>query len=96
MSIFVSSYHFETLIVTHFVFSDIQKLLKRFNLGSCIYVLISNHIFAKLEVDLDLYRYCALEVCYISGKKSDLVENYLVGSLKTHLYFIQGVSNILT
>lgn len=41
-------------------------------------------IFAKLEVDLDLYRYYALKVCYVSGKKSDLVEKYLVGSLKTH------------
>lgn len=83
MSIF--SYHFETLIVTHFAFSDIQKLLKRFNLGSCIYVSISNYVFAKLEVDLDLYRYYALEVCYVSGKKSHLVEKYLVGSSKTHL-----------
>ena len=26
-----------------------------------------------------------VEVCYVSGKKSDLVEKYLVGSSKTHL-----------
>lgn len=49
-----------------------------------MYLCFDLYIFAKLEVDLDLYRYCALEVCYVSGKKSDLVEKYLVGSLKTH------------
>lgn len=66
--------HFFFIVITlkpessHFVFSDIQKLLKRFNLGLYIYVLIPNHIFLNFKVDIDPYRYCILGVCYVPGK----------------------------
>lgn len=53
-------------------------------------------IFCKLEVDLDLYRYYALKVCYVSGKKSDLFEKYLVGSLKTHFSLFKELVIFLT